>query len=110
MQELEKDKDVYIFKCPNCSDYIIVAENELNCKIFRHGVYKDTNNFDQMDPHSSKKVCDTVVENDKITVNVIGIRYELNDPYICVISKLVSIDHDKGRKQNKPRLNILDEY
>ena len=66
MQELEKDKDVYIFKCPNCSDYIIVAENELNCKIFRHGVYKDTNNFDQMDPHSSKKVCDTVVENDKI--------------------------------------------
>jgi hypothetical protein len=28
-------------------------------------------------------------ENMKITVRVIGIRFELNDPYICVIAKLI---------------------
>ena len=66
--------------------------------------------FIAKDHHHIDHLFNSVVENDKITVNVIGIRYELNDPYICVISKLVSIDHDKGRKQNKPRLNILDEY
>jgi DNA-directed RNA polymerase subunit E'/Rpb7 len=30
----------------------------------------------------------SVKENDKIVAKVIGIRYELNDPYICVIAKL----------------------
>jgi DNA-directed RNA polymerase subunit E'/Rpb7 len=35
-------------------------------------------------------------ENTKVTVRVIGIRFELNDPYICVIAKLV--DNATGDK------------
>jgi hypothetical protein len=38
-----------------------------------------------------------VKENTKITIQVIGIRYELNDPYICVIGKLV-----QENKVNRP--------
>jgi hypothetical protein len=66
MQKVEKDNDCYIFKCPQCSEYIIVNENDLNCKIFRHGVYKDKNNLEQMDPHSTKNVCNDAIENNKI--------------------------------------------
>ena len=33
-----------------------------------------------------------VKENDMITVKVIGIRYELNDPFICVIANVVGIE------------------
>ena len=29
--------------------------------------------------------------NDSIVIKVIGIRYEINDPYICVIANLSSI-------------------
>jgi DNA-directed RNA polymerase subunit E'/Rpb7 len=36
-----------------------------------------------------------VKENMKITVRVIGIRFELNDPYICVIAKLIDNNVDK---------------
>lgn len=32
-----------------------------------------------------------VKENDMITVKVIGIRYELNDPFICVIANIIGI-------------------
>jgi DNA-directed RNA polymerase subunit E'/Rpb7 len=39
----------------------------------------------------------SVKENTKITVKVIGIRYELNDPYICVIGKLADTRQDDGR-------------
>jgi DNA-directed RNA polymerase subunit E'/Rpb7 len=39
--------------------------------------------------HSTSSVSfDGFKENDKITVKVIGIRFELNDPYICVISQI----------------------
>ena len=36
-----------IITCPNCNDYIIISE--LNCCIFRCGIYKKTN--EQIDPH-----------------------------------------------------------
>ena len=66
--------------------------------------------FVAKDHHHIDNQFNSVGENDKITVNVIGIRFELNDPYICVIAKLVSTEmNDHGRKP-KPRINILDEY
>ncbi len=40
-----------IITCPHCNDYIIITE--LNCSIFRCGVYKRTN--EQIDPHLSEK-------------------------------------------------------
>lgn len=55
----------------------------------------------------------TIKENMKITTRVIGIRYELNDPFICVIGKLVQNRDDNLqplRKGGLPRLSVLDEY
>jgi hypothetical protein len=74
--------------------------------------------FVAKDHHHIDQLFNSVVENDKITVSVIGARYELNDPYICVISKLVSVDNGKQKRGDRqqgdrppnPKINILDEY
>lgn len=42
--------------CPHCEDYIEILE--INCAIFRHGQFKDTNI--QLPPHSPKELCDRV--------------------------------------------------
>ena len=44
--------------------------------------------FVARDHNVSNRDFDGVKENDKITTKVVGIRYELNDPYICAISML----------------------
>lgn len=56
--------DYYIFKCPYCDIYIQVHKNELNCKIFRHAIYKS--NFTQINPHAPKEICDNLVANDLV--------------------------------------------
>jgi hypothetical protein len=48
--------------CPHCNDNDLIEK--LNCKIFRHGILKTTNI--QMDPHSSKELCDNLIKNDLI--------------------------------------------
>ena len=59
MSKLKLDNDFYIFVCPNCLNDIIVHKTELNCRIFRHGIYKDS--YKQMDPHTPKSLCDELV-------------------------------------------------
>lgn len=54
----------YIFNCPHCMMDIIVNKNQLNCKIFRCGVYKKNGN--QIPPHSKKEVCVKLFENNLI--------------------------------------------
>jgi DNA-directed RNA polymerase subunit E'/Rpb7 len=54
--------------------------------------------FIARDHHYTNKEFTNVIENTKITVNVIGIRYELNDPYICVIARLIE-------RKDKPSFN-----
>jgi len=51
-----------IITCPHCNDMIIISE--LNCCIFRHGVNIKTN--EQIDPHSSKDICDSLFETGQI--------------------------------------------
>jgi len=48
----------FIIKCPHCKIDIIIEE--INCRIFRHAVYKATG--EQMNPHSSKEECDKAIE------------------------------------------------
>ena len=50
------ENEYVIIQCPHCKDYITVYLKEYNCKIFRHGVYKNT--LKQIDPHLSKLECD----------------------------------------------------
>ena len=51
-----------VIVCPHCSYPIIIEK--LNCGIFRHGVVKKTGK--QMDPHSTKEVCDDLKSQDLI--------------------------------------------
>lgn len=45
--------------------------------------------FVARDHHNMDKYFQSITEDTKILVKVIGIRYELNDPYICVLAKLM---------------------
>ena len=51
-------------QCPHCKQYMELIKKEINCAIYRHGVYKKTNK--QIDPHSSKQICDELIKNDLI--------------------------------------------
>lgn len=51
-----------ILRCPHCHDFFIMEQ--LNCGIFRHGIYKST--LQQMEPHLSKKECLRLVNNNEI--------------------------------------------
>ena len=48
------------FECVKCGIGIIIPINELNCKIFRCGVYKDTNI--PINPHTLKETCKQLVD------------------------------------------------
>lgn len=59
--------------------------------------------FVARDHHTMDKNFQHVKENTKIVVKVIGSRYELNDPYICVIGKLVQSGDIGGPIEQKKR-------
>lgn len=66
--------------------------------------------FIARDHHFNDRAFSEIKENAKIVVRVIGTRYELNDPYICVIGKLVDKKSDQ-QKGGMPKLNLLqDDY
>ena len=48
-----------IIECPHTECKQAIEIIELNCKIFRCGIFK--HNFKQIDPHSPKDVCDKLV-------------------------------------------------
>ena len=52
------------FKCPHCKEHILVNTNEINCGIFRHGVFKHTN--EQINPHETKENCDKFIQKNLI--------------------------------------------
>ena len=62
--------------------------------------------FIARDHHYTDKYFNTIKENMKIVIVVIGIRYELNDPYICAIGKLI----EKDRNVQKPRIVVGGEH
>ena len=53
-----------LINCPHCKNEVFIYLKELNCHIFRHGIYK--NNYEQIDPHLEKKKCDYLLENNLI--------------------------------------------
>jgi len=66
--------------------------------------------FVARDHHFSDRHFSEIKENMKIVIRVIGVRFELNDPYICVIGKLVDKTNtqripERGRK---PNISIME--
>ena len=60
-----------VVNCPHCSDPIIIEE--LNCCIFRHGIFKET--AAQIDPHSSEELCNYYISEKKYMG--VGNRFKL---------------------------------
>lgn len=54
----------FIFQCPHCKISIEVLKSEVNCGVFRCGVYKDT--FKPINPHAKKDACEKLVKEGKI--------------------------------------------
>jgi hypothetical protein len=56
------DNNLLIIECPHCQQSIEVLA--LNCRIFRCGVFKNTNQ--QIDPHLNEVECKNLKNNDLI--------------------------------------------
>lgn len=69
-----------LFTCPHCGIHIEVLNKQLNCKIFRCGVYKS--NFKCVDPHMKKENLEKI----KNEIYGCGKPFRLNDklePIVC---------------------------
>lgn len=53
-----------VVECPHCKHLVYIVLKELNCQIFRHGIFK--NNYQQIDPHLSKEKCEELVKTNSI--------------------------------------------
>jgi hypothetical protein len=51
-----------ILPCPNCN--LLVYIQDINCAIFRHGIYKESG--EQIDPHMCKDKCDELAKKEEI--------------------------------------------
>ena len=73
--------DYIVINCPHCNDFIIIYCNEINCKIFRHAIYKNGTN---VNPHASKEECERLLHNNEIYgCGKPFILNENNQPIIC---------------------------
>ena len=54
----------YVKECPYCGESILLYLHEFNCKIYRHGILKNT--LQQINPHSSKDECEYYIKHDMI--------------------------------------------
>ena len=61
---MSNDSAFHLFVCPHCQGSILVLHGELNCRIFRHGVYRA--NSEPIPPHSIKAECDRLVQENLI--------------------------------------------
>jgi hypothetical protein len=68
------NKDI-ITACPHCFSIVIIKKSDINCKIFRHGVMKSTNQ--QINPHSTEQECQYFINNDLI--------YGCGKPFMLVL-------------------------
>lgn len=65
--------------------------------------------FVARDHNYTNRDFDRIKENMNIKVRILGIRYELNDPYICAIGMLVNPNADKRRMRNPVNRVLVSE-
>ena len=70
--------------------------------------YNPINVFIARDHHYNDNYFNNVKVNSKITISVIGSRFELNDPFIVVLGKLKSTSKNDVSKI-RPTINIMKE-
>lgn len=105
-----------VFECKLCNPVEGMNINDCVAKtITKAGIHAEVIDNDGVIPvtvfiardhHFQEKLFGSVIEGSKINVRVIGSRFELNDPYICVIAKLN--DPTKTVGNPKKPITILD--
>jgi len=112
-----------VFECMIChpvEGMVIECDTKTITKAGIHAEVSDDNGnvpitaFIARDHHFNDRYFADIKENMKILVKIIGVRFELNDPYICVIGKFLEKKTDKKRggddnDETKPPLVIGDE-
>ena len=68
---------IIIKKCPHCEHIVMLPLLELNCKIYRHGVYKQT--LLQIDPHMNRVDCDRLFRE--------GLIYGCGKPFKIIMEE-----------------------
>jgi len=101
----EKVEFQVVFECMVChpvEGMLIECQTKTITKAGIHAEVSDDSGsipitvFVARDHHFSDKYFSEVKENMKIKVRVAGVRFELNDPYVCVIAKLVESREQHG--------------
>lgn len=64
MNTVSENDNMFVFKCPHCSEYVQVEKMQVNCTIFRHAIRRD--NYTQISPHTPKLECDYLVETNQV--------------------------------------------
>jgi hypothetical protein len=60
----DENSQSYSFMCPHCNILLQVMKNQINCKIFRHAIYKS--NYNQIPPHSTQQTCEELFNSGKV--------------------------------------------
>ena len=112
-----------VFECMICHPVEGMLMNCIAKTITKAGIHAEVIDKDgsvpvtvfiARDHHFTNTKFANVTENEKILANVIGIRFELNDPYICAIARLAEPRPKSGNEKergagNKPPLSILED-
>lgn len=64
MTEINLTDGFFNFDCPHCGGNVIVLSEDLNCRIFRHAIYR--NNYQQVDPHLPQDKCELLLRQNLI--------------------------------------------
>lgn len=63
--------------------------------------------FIARDHHNTNKYFNSIKENMKIMVKVLGVRFELNDSYICAIGQLQDPEHGHHNQVKHKKIRIV---
>ena len=69
--------DYVILNCPHCDMGIQICNNEINCKIYRCGIYKKS--YAQIPQHMPQYFCDKLKERDEIFGCSKPFKYNINE-------------------------------
>jgi len=57
-------EDYFIVNCPHCNESIIIYRNEINCRIFRHAVFRASG--EPVNPHLPQQDCERLVASSEV--------------------------------------------
>jgi DNA-directed RNA polymerase subunit E'/Rpb7 len=89
-----------------------ITKAGIHAEVMTDGKFIPMKIFLARDHNYSNRAFGNIKENDKISVRIIGKRFELNDPYIVAIASLVETGKDRRpppAAAAKPRITVLNK-